>query len=250
MHSSSVRLGALLAAVAISLAACGGGDSTSSPGAASAAGSTAESAAPSEAASMEESSAPSMAPIDITGAADAVSDLTSYNLDIVIESSESGTQSMSITAVHDPVNATHYVTDEFELISIEGEGVWINQGGTWVAAPGDADMYMSMFNALAPDTLISSFSLGLYGSDLHDVGTEEHNSVQTTHYHLDASDMAGMGDTGFPDDGVIDLWIATDGGYLVGMQYGGTDPETGEKIQMSMEVSGVNDPSISIEPPI
>lgn len=249
-HRSMTGVAGVAVAASMLLAACGGGGSSSTPGEESSAASAAESMAPSGAESMTESAAPSAAAIDLTGAADAVSNLTSYNLDIVIYGSDSGTQSLSITKVTDPAVATHYVTDGFELITIQDQGTWINQDGTWMVAPGDASMYLSMFSMLTPDALISSFSLGLFASDLTNVGTEEHNFVQTTHYHLDASDLAGMGTTGFPDDGVVDIWIATDGGYLVGMQYGGTDPDTGEVVQMSIEVSGINDPSITIEPPI
>ena len=249
-HQYIARAGALVVVGALALAACGGSGSSASPGEASSAASTVESMAPSSAESMAESAAPSMAPIDVTGAADSISNLTSYVLDIVATGADSGTQSMSITAVHDPVDATHYVMDDLEMIIIQGQGAWMNQAGTWIEVPGATDTYLSVFKAMTPDTLIGSFALGLYGSGFRDAGSEQHNGVDTTHYHLDASDVADMGGTGFPDDGTMDIWIANDGGYLVGMQYGGTDPDSGEMVQLSMEVSRVNDPSLTIEPPI
>ncbi len=247
-------VGALLVAAAIGLAACGGGTDTASPGGASAEASGAESmeasAAPSVAESMEASAAPSVPSIDLGGAAGDISNLSSYQLDISIEGGSSGTQSMTIMATHDPVDATHYIMDDFELITIDGQGAWINQGGTWIAAPGGADSFMGLFDAMAPDTLISAYSLGLYGNEFVDAGNEQHNGVDTKHYHLDASDVSGPGSESFPSDGTMDLWVANDGGYLVGMQYAGTDPATGEHAQVSMEVSHVDDGSISIEPPI
>lgn len=242
------RLGALLAAAAIGLAACGGSQSAS-PGESSAASSDTESAAPSTAESMAESAAPSAFSLDLGGAAGDISDLSSYQLEISVQGS-SGDQSMTIISTKDPVDATHYIVDDFELIAIDGEGAWINQGGTWVAAPGGAESFMGIFDAMAPDTLISSYSLGLYGNQFEDGGSEEHNGVDATHYHLDASNVSGPGSESFPSDGMIDLWVANDGGYLVGMHYSGTDSATGEFAEVSIEVSRVDDGSISIEPPI
>lgn len=248
-HLRSGTAAAIVAALV--LAACAGDSSSPSTGDASAGASAAGSPSPSSSnASPAGSSAPSGVPVDVTGAADAVSNLGSYNLDIVVRGSVSGTQSMSITSVHEPVEATHYVVEGLELITIAGQGTWINQDGTWVDAPGGADAFLASFAALRPDALIAAFSLGLYTDGFQVLGTEEHNFVQTTHYHLDASQVAGPASAGLPDDGLMDLWVATDGGYLVGMQYQGTDPDSGEKVQVSIEVSGINDPSTRIEPPI
>jgi hypothetical protein len=238
------RVGALLLAVALGLAACGGTSASSSDA------SDASSASASTEATSSASSAPSGLAIDLGDAAESVSDLTSYQLDITVTAG--GTeQVMTIVATTSPVKATHYTMGGLvELISIEGEGAWVKQGDSWTVAPGGEASYLSLFDAMAPDTLIGAYSLGAYGSYFGDEGTEEHNGVQAQHLHLDAADAAALGGAGFPDDGTFDVWIATDGGYLVGMAYAGTDAASGEYGEVSIEVSHVNDASISIEAPI
>jgi hypothetical protein len=241
----------LLVALAAVLAACGSGSTASGEATATTteSGAATTSTGASASASAGESGGTG-AEIDLGDAAESVSDLTSYQLDITVTAG--GTeQVMTIVATTSPVKATHYTMGGLvELISIEGEGAWVKQGDSWTVAPGGEASYLSLFDAMAPDTLIGAYSLGAYGSYFGDEGTEEHNGVQAQHLHLDAADAAALGGAGFPDDGTFDVWIATDGGYLVGMAYAGTDAASGEYGEVSIEVSHVNDGSISIEAPI
>lgn len=244
-RSHKARVGALSTVLVLTLAACG--SASSSPGASAGTASSTEASTPSP--TTAESANPTAPPPDLGQAASGISVLSSYVLDIVVNAGDQGTQSISITAVHDPVSAAHYVYGDIEFIVINGQGAWIRQGGTWIDAPGGAGAFQSTFDALAPDNIVANYSLGLYASDLVDVGTEQTNGVETRHFHLDAA-TAGAGSVGFPADGTMDAQIATDGGYLVSMQYAGTNPETGTRVELSIEVTQVNDPSISIEPPI
>lgn len=244
-----VRVGAFLLAGALALAACGG-DATATPSESS----PASSAASQEASMAAESAEPSAAAsdsgtgFDIGGATEAVSDLTSYQLDITVDDGTTE-QEMTVVATRSP-NAFHYTMGELEFITIEGEGAWMNQGGTWVEAPGGADMFAGAFDAMAPDTLVDAYGLDAWGSEFRNAGKESRNGVETTRYHLEASDVQGLAGQEVPDDLVVDVWVADDTGYLVAMHYGGTDAQTGDFAEFRVEVSRVNDSSLAIEPPL
>lgn len=185
---------------------------------------------------------------DIGGATEAVSDLTSYQLDITVDDGTTE-QEMTVVATRSP-NAFHYTMGELEIITIEGEGAWMNQGGTWVETPGGADMFTGAFDAMAPDTLVDAYGLDAWGNAFRDAGHESRNGVDTTRYHLEASDVQGLGGQEVPDDLVVDVWVADDTGYLVAMHYSGTDPQSGNPVEFRVEVSRVNDSSLAIEPPL
>jgi len=243
-------LGAL-AILALVLVACGGGSSSEQAGG-SAPESVAESVAESMAASEGESAAPSDATFNPGGAAAGVSELSSYQLDISLTTAGESTN-MTILTTNSPTAATHYTmtgTDTLEIISIQDQGGWVKQGDTWIEPPGGVDLYLSAFSFFAPDRIVSQYRLGFYAASFQDMGSEERNGVTTKHLHLDAADISGASAEGFPEDGMFDLWVADSGGYLVGLAFSGTDAETGEYSEMTMEVSRVNDSSISIEPPI
>lgn len=257
IRSTRGRLGGALPILVLGLAACGGGSPSAavadgSSEAASVRESIVASAPESAGASAAESAASSAAALDVTGAAQDISDLSSYQLDITVKSA-ADTQTLTIVSTRTPVKASEYTmggSEPVDLISIEGQGAWLKQGDTWVEPPGGAALYMSVFDFLAPDKLVSNYRLGIYAADFHEVGSEDHNGVPATHYHLEATDISGTAAADFPPDGVFDLWIATDGGYLVGLRFTGTDPESNEAVDMKIEVSRVNDPSIVIEAPI
>jgi len=249
----TIRLGSLITILALGLAACGGSSpSPSSGGEAQASSGAEESAAESMEPSAAESAAPTEPSLDVGGAAGSISSLTSYQLDVTIEAAGE-TQTITILATKSPVEATHYTMgggSPLEMIVIDGQGAWLKQGDTWTAPQGGTDLYLSVFDFFAPDRIVSTYRLGLYAANFQAQGSEDRNGVSATHYHLDASGITGPGSENFPQDGTFDLWVANDGGYLVGLVFGGTDPETGERSDLTMDVSRVNDPSISIEAPI
>lgn len=246
------RMAGPLIIVALALAACGSSSPAASPsGAASAPASEAESMAESMAASPTDGVA-SQEPVNLDSAASGVSNLTAYQMVLSVVS-DSQQQTLTILATKMPVEATQYVMSgdsTLEFINIVGEGAWMKQGDSWTVAPGGGGILMSLFDAMAPDTLIAAYSLGTYGDSLDVMGTEDHNGVQALHYHLDASAAAALHADGFPADGTFDAWVATDGGYMVGMAYQATNPDTGEHADVEIEVTRVNDPSIVIEAPI
>jgi len=82
------------------------------------------------------------------------------------------------------------------------------------------------------------------------VGQEEKNGVAATHYHVTGADSPGVAE-GLGQDGVMDLWVADDGGYIVSMVVDGTIDVNGTQTPMSwtMDISRINDESIEIEAP-
>jgi hypothetical protein len=247
---------------AVALAACGGGTATTAPASAPATETAAPSMAVSEAPSVVPSAAPSVggpselaapsgSPLDLGSASSGVSNLDAYQMNITVASG-TDTQSLTVEATKKPVEATHYILEgdqTLEFISIKGQGAWMKQGKSWVSVPGGANAMMSLFDALAPDTLISAYSLGKFGDTLSYVDITDHNGVRAAHYHLDAGLAAKLNAVGFPADGAFDAWVAVDGGYLVGMQYGATNPATGKHADVTIDVTHVNDPGIVIEAP-
>ncbi|HET6379973.1 MAG TPA: hypothetical protein VFH63_02925 [candidate division Zixibacteria bacterium] len=245
------RVAAAVLCAALLLAACGGspGSGSAAPGAPTDTDQTpAASSAP--AGPSASAQAPS-GQIDIGELTDSVSQLDSYQMDITLVDAAEGEQTLTVMATANP-KASHYrMGDELELITIEGQGAWIMEGGEWVDATGSEQMFVALFDALAPDTVVAGYGLDRYADVFRPQGTESKNGVQATHYHLDAQDVAQLeGGEDFPADGVFDLWIAEDGGYLVAMVFSGTDPETGAALEFRMDVSRVNDPSLVIAPPV
>jgi hypothetical protein len=243
---------------ALALAACGSGTSTTAPTAMPEASnppaSTAPTEAPSTAAATPSEAPPATSsanPLDLGAASSGVSSLDSYQMDIKVTSG-SDTQTLSVETTKTPVEAAHYTlggAESLEFITIKDQGAWMKQGGTWTPVPAQASAMLSMFDALAPDKLITAYSLGKFGKDFTYVDIKDHNGVQAAHYHLDADLASQLGATDFPSDGQFDAWVAVDGGYLVGMQFSGTDPSTGDHVDMSVDVSHVNDPGIVIKAP-
>ena len=82
------------------------------------------------------------------------------------------------------------------------------------------------------------------------VGTEEKNGVATTHYRVTGAGSPQVAE-GLGADSAIDVWIADEGDYMVAMVMDGTmDVQgTATPIQMSMDISRINDESIAIEAP-
>lgn len=247
---------------ALVLAACGGSTTSPAPSATPALASSAPSMAASEAPttapstpasaapSTAASATPSAAALDLGSAADSVSQLSSYRMEIT-QVTGSEQQKLTLERTKTPADASHYVISgppALEYITIKDQGSWIKQGSSWTAVPGGGNPMASLFDALAPDTIISGFQLNKYADHMQLVDTKQHNGVQAAHYHVDAALAGQLGAVGFPADGNLDIWVAVDGGYMVGMAYGGTS-STGDHEEVTIEVTRVNDPTLVIEAP-
>ena len=104
-------------------------------------------------------------------------------------------------------------------------------------------MATALFAAYDPTLLVAAFSGGAWAESSLDKGTEQKNGVSAKHYRIDGTTLAA-GFSGLPPGATIDVWIAEDKGYLVASE--ATGFPNGD---MSIQVSGVDDPANKIERP-
>lgn len=260
MRAQLTRLLILIATVAL-LAACGGAASPA-PTASSSAPADSPSAAPTDTAEPTEAAEPSGSDLDLEGAAGAIDDLDTFQLDVEVHgfvpsaSGESGVvMTMVVDRANDGVEMTMSgiegmpTTGQGLKVLVIGDDAWIDPGtGAYIKQAGQGGNFAGIADELSPATLLATVPAGAFGS-LDRVGEEEKNGVASTHYHLDSS-VPGFAES-LGEDAEADIWIANDGNYLVSMTMTGASDVDGESVDVSMrfDVSRVNDPSISIQAP-
>jgi hypothetical protein len=100
-----------------------------------------------------------------------------------------------------------------------------------------------MLVAFDPTALVGAYAhLDLAGSAT-DQGTELKNGINTRHLRIDSTTLVGAA-AGLPAGASVDIWVA-DQGYVVAFETtglsGGAD--------VSIEITGVNDPANKVEAP-
>ena len=264
----TARLLILAAAGALAIAACGGSVSTTAPSDA-----PAQSEAPAPASSAPESvapasEAPASAPAaegpDIGAAAAALEDVQRYALDIKASGlpQAAGAGEITMSGLVDTENDA-YQLDMTGIAGLDalgsgsgigfiviGDDVWIGTDGeTYIKTPGASAMVQPIREGLAPGTLLNMVPAGA-ANGMATVGQEDKNGVATTHYHVTGADSPGVAE-GLGPDGMMDLWVADDGGYVVSMVVDGVIDVNGTQTPMSwtMDISRINDETIAIEEP-
>ena len=260
------RLLSLAAIAVLAVAACGGSAATSSPSEAPVASEAPAlaSEAPASVAAPSEAPASQAAGPDVGAAAQALDDVQKYALDLTVsglmETAE-GASGITMSGVVDRESEAY----QFEMSGVAGfealggsaisfiligPDAWISTGnGTYIPTPGGASMFSQFTEGLAPGTLLGMVPpTALTG--MSQVGQEEKNGVATTHYQVTGADSPQVVE-GLGADAVVDVWIADEGGYMVGMVLDGTMDVSGTAtpIQMSMDISRINDETIAIEAP-
>ena len=263
--SSWTRPFAVLAVIALALGACGGG--SSQPPSSQGAGSPAASGAPASVAPAPSDGAATAAPTttaqgpDISGAAAALADLDSYHLKTVMKmkgmedslfSAFGDGMEMEGTIIFRPTPAADLAismgTTAQKLVMgyrLIGDKAWVSLGDTWTET--SADDAQTTLDSFAPEKMLGSFS-GMPG--LTAVGEETRNGVETVHYSAsgDAIGAAIGNSLGLPGAAwTVDFWVAKDAGYAVGYAIVGKN-DTGS-FEMTLDVSDINSPSNSVEPP-
>lgn len=199
---------------------------------------------------------------DINGAATALANLTSYRFAIAINGfgiaglSPDATFSMDGTVVLKPDPAL-----TFKMVGLTGDTAityvvigtdsWMDLGsGTYIRVPSDQANAEQLFAAFQPEKLFGTSLTGLTGGWLS-VGQEEKNGVATTHYHVDKDSPGGASlVASWGDSGVIDSWVANDGGYLVSVRFSGIQAGETTPFEIGFDISGIDDPANIIEPPV
>jgi hypothetical protein len=259
------RLLSLAAIAVLAVAACGGSAASSSPSEAPAASAPAPaSEAPAPVAPPSEAPASQAAGPDVGAAAQALDDVQKYALDLTVSGlmqTAEGESGITVSGVVDRDSEAY----QFEMSGVAGfealggsaisfiligDDAWISTGNdTYIPTPGGASMFSQFTEGLAPQTLLGMVPpSALQG--MTPVGTEEKNGVATTHYRVTGADSPQVAE-GLGADAAIDVWIADEGDYMVAMVMDGTMDVSGTAtpIQMSMDISRINDESIDIEAP-
>jgi hypothetical protein len=144
---------------------------------------------------------------------------------------------------------------ELELRTI-GDKSWVRFGATWQdqePPPGEDAI-------LTPAAVCADLVADLAPSLAAASGEEEIvNGIKTVYYGLDRADLKGLpallgqsGEEGLPSEFGVDVWLERDEGWPVRLEITAADPgENGEPIslELSMEFSEINDPTIEINPP-
>jgi len=146
--------------------------------------------------------------------------------------------------------------EELELREV-GARSWIRVGNNWEEQDAAADED----TILTPDVVCRDIVHEIAPSlDNSESERETINSIATDHYRLDKADikrlpeLLGAGpETELPDRFQVDVWLAREGRFPVRLDIGAEDTdEQGNPIGLSlyMEFRDLNDPGISIEPPV
>ena len=238
-HRSSILAG--LAGLAIVVAACGGAAGTVAPpeGTATPAPQATD-AAPTVALPSVDASAivlPSFDPSQILANLEGVD---SYR----IQMSTDGKVGYQATVVTKPELSREIRLgddDSADRIVVIGDEAWLDDGDGFKPMP--AALASSMLLAFDPIVLAGGFAnAGAWGG-ASEVGSEDHNGVDTTHYRIDGSTV-GTFMPMLPPGASIDVWISKDGGYIVGLEVVG---EGGKGFVV--DVTGINDPANVVERP-
>ncbi len=246
--------------ITVILAACGGSSATKAP---AAAGTSA--VAPASAAALSQSSAAppvptasaaaSVVPLpsvgDVSNAANALSNVSSYKVSITTTGGTNpGTE--SIVVVRKPALAESFTATsagKTTRIVVVGSDVWIDEGtGTFVKNAIPAAAVSAMTSAFDPGTFLARAKAGAPLSALQTIGVETKNGVQAIHLRADHSTVIPAGEPTIPPGATIDIWVSTDGNYLVALEMNGMLSATG-LTSVKLEITNINDPSLSVSAP-
>jgi len=234
------RAGVLLIPVALLLAACGGGTASGAPtasGGATAAPSTGT--VPSQATGESpDASFPFAIPsFDLSEITKGLANVDSYRVVITV----GGKEQYSGTVVTKPVLSRDLLINGTTHVVVIGDEAWVGQSGQPLQAV-PAAMASGIFAAFDPTLLVGAFSGAEWAASSANKGTENKNGVDATHYRIDSTTLAS-GFSGLPSGATIDTWVS-DQGFLVGLETTGFP--SGD---MSIQVTGVDDPANKVERP-
>jgi hypothetical protein len=105
-----------------------------------------------------------------------------------------------------------------------------------------------MTSAFDPGTFLATVNKSMPLSALQTIGVETKNGVQAIHVRADHSTAVSAGQPTIPPGGTVDLWVATDGNFLVALEVNGM-ATAGGPTSVKLEVTNINDPSLSVSAP-
>lgn len=143
--------------------------------------------------------------------------------------------SKAITTLNDGVVGTRFV--------VIGADTWTAEGADGAFEVVPAALASSLLFAFDPALMLGAYTSVNWGQVAADKGVESKNGVQARHLQIDPTTFAGLAG-GMPAGSSIDIWVA-DAGYLVAWEMTGFE-EGGD---ISIQVSGVNDPANKVDRP-
>ena len=237
------RAGAFLIPFALAIAACSGATSSTAPSAAagSSAGASTATTPSAAATSGASSAAPSIAialpSFDIGQLTAGLANVDSYRVSITV----AGVEQYKGIVVTKPVLSRDLTMAGGTRIVVIGDDAWMGQaGGPLQAAP--SAMATALFKNFDPTLMVAAFSGAGWSESALDKGTEQKNGVSATHYRIDGTTLAA-GFSGLPAGATIDTWIS-DKGILVAVEATGFPGG-----DMSIQVTGIDDPANKVERP-
>jgi hypothetical protein len=236
----------LVASLAL-VAACGSAAGTASPGAATQ-GTTGTQA---PAATQATGTQGPAATIDLGNATGGLANLSSYKVTMVLTGSSALNVETVVVNGATPGRSVMETSGSTVLRVIEiGPDVWVDQGsGTYVKNAIPKTTVDAMMAAFDPVLLFANIQKNPDVGYLQNQGTETHNGINSVHLHADSTTPLPAGATPIPAGTVFDMWVAADGGYLVGLEGKGLAATGSETDSVSIELSNVNDPSLTVTPP-
>ena len=188
---------------------------------------------------------------DLSNSASALSNVSAYKVSITTTGgSNPGTE--TIVVVRKPALAesmTAITGGKTTRIVVVGAAVWIDEGtGTFVKNAIPASALAAMTSAFDPGTFLARANKSMPLSALQTIGVETKNGVQAIHVRADHSTAVSAGQPTIPPGGTVDLWVATDGNFLVALEVNGIATAGGPD-SVKLEVTNINDPSLSVSAP-
>jgi len=197
-------------------------------------------------------------------AADLLDQLDSYkfSVDIQTTASQGGASSttMSGTVVNSPDKAYTLditttdagTTSTTNIVSI-GDRFWLGtDGGPLEEQPAAlASQFIATYAQFRPEKLFGAY-FGSIGSFFTSAGDETHNGVPSTHFKgNDSINAVFSALSGVAASYQAEVWLAKDGGYLVGSKVttSGATASASGSYSSDVEITNVNDPANEIKPP-
>ena len=235
------RAGVLFIALALLLAACSGGTASGAPTASGGTGGASAAPAPSagavETGAPEESLPFAIPSFDVSAITKGLENVDSYRIAITVN----GVEQYKGVVVTKPVLSRDLTISGGTRIVVIGNEAWVATGNEPLKSV-PSQLATQMFAGFDPTMMVGMFSGPEWAQSSLDKGTEDKNGVSAHHFLIDSTTAVG-GFSGVPAGGAINIWIA-DEGYLVAWEstgLGGSD--------MSIQVTGVDDPANKVERP-
>ena len=198
------------------------------------------------------------------GAADALSNITSYKFSMTLAGGEfdsmlsgltgagasSGTPfTMSGTITESPTKAADITMAGIHMIEVGGyDYIDLSGSGTYIKTAASSS---SLANSMSPASMFSSAMDTSSASGWSNVGSGTKNGVAADHYQADSSALGDYGSSLGISDATwsADVWIAQTGGYPVSMTILATASDKTVAYEIKFDITNINSPSNQITAP-